>query len=271
MTALLLLDPLAGASEEATLLAASLLPPGVPLAGGAAGDDLNMKSTLVACGTRVSSDAVVIATIFSRAPLGLGVSHGHEPMSRSLRITRAEGNVVHEIEGRPAWDVWRDETREQAARLGLNVDGLSREAETPFLLRFEAGLSSGSAYKIRAPLSRGSDGSVSFACGIPQGSVIRITESVSERQVTSARDAARRARARLQGAEPAGALVFDCVCRNLILGEQFADAVRGMSEELGGARLAGFETYGEIALDAGDMSGFHNTTSVVLAFPVERT
>lgn len=40
-----------------------------------------------------------------------------------------------------------------------------------------------------------------------------------------------------------------------------------MVEELGGAPLAGFETYGEIALDAGDMSGFHNTTSVVLAFP----
>jgi methyl-accepting chemotaxis protein len=40
-----------------------------------------------------------------------------------------------------------------------------------------------------------------------------------------------------------------------------------MSEELGGAVLAGFETYGEIALDVGDMSGFHNTTSVVLAFP----
>jgi methyl-accepting chemotaxis protein len=31
--------------------------------------------------------------------------------------------------------------------------------------------------------------------------------------------------------------------------------------------VAGFETYGEIALDVGDMSGFHNTTTVVLAFP----
>ena len=44
-------------------------------------------------------------------------------------------------------------------------------------------------------------------------------------------------------------------------------AVKGISEELGGVALAGFETYGEIALDVGDMSGFHNTTSVVLAFP----
>jgi len=41
----------------------------------------------------------------------------------------------------------------------------------------------------------------------------------------------------------------------------------GLGEELGGVPVAGLETYGEIALDAGDMSGFHNTTSVVLAFP----
>ena len=40
-----------------------------------------------------------------------------------------------------------------------------------------------------------------------------------------------------------------------------------ISDELGDVPLAGFETYGEIALDAGDMSGFHNTTTVVLTFP----
>ena len=71
----------------------------------------------------------------------------------------------------------------------------------------------------------------------------------------------------LGGEKPAGAIVFDCICRNLILGDRFGDAVRGISEELGGVPLAGFETYGEIALDAGDLSGFHNTTTVVLAFP----
>jgi methyl-accepting chemotaxis protein len=52
----------------------------------------------------------------------------------------------------------------------------------------------------------------------------------------------------------------------LILGAEFAGAVKGISSELGGVPVAGFETYGEIALDAGDMSGFHNTTTVVLNF-----
>jgi methyl-accepting chemotaxis protein len=265
-TALMLLDPLAGNGEEAALAAASLLGPDVPLAGGAAGDDLHMKETLLACGSDASSDAVVIAVLFSRKPLGLGVCHGHEPLSGPLRVTKAEGSVVREIEGRPAWDVWLDETRAHSSRRGADVAAMRKEDEGSYLLRYEAGLATGRAFKIRAPLSRNDDGSINFACGIAEGAVLRITQSTPERQIESARKAARQAGDRLHGAA-AGALVFDCICRNLILGDQFVLAVRGMSEDLGGAPLAGFETYGEIALHAGDMSGFHNTTSVVLAFP----
>jgi hypothetical protein len=264
-TALLLLDPLAGNGEEATLIAAARLGPNVRLAGGAAGDDLAMKATQVLGGRRCAGDAVVVALLFSRKPLGVGVCHGHRPLSPPLRVTRAEGNVVHEIEGRPAWDVWLERTRDHAR--SANVAPPTAETEGEYLLRFEAGLAAGAEYKIRAPLARTSDGAISFACGIPMGTVIRITESDPERQVASAREAARQARAQLGADKPAGALVFDCICRKLILRDHFERAVRGMAEELGDVPLAGFETYGEIALDVGDMSGFHNTTSVVLAFP----
>ena len=266
-TGILLIDTMAGNCEEVSLIAAAELGADAPLAGGAAGDDLKMQSTLVSCGARAISDGVVIAQIFSKVPLGLGVCHGHKPLSAPLRVTKAHGNVVEEIEGRPAWDVWRDSTRSAAKAQGIDVDALASSDETAFLLRFEAGLAAGAEYKIRAPLSRTADGAISFACGVPEGAVIRITESAPKAQVESAREAARRAKAKLDGRAAAGAIVFDCICRNLILNEEFGSAVRGMVDELGGAPIAGFETYGEIALDAGDMSGFHNTTSVVLAFP----
>lgn len=265
-TGVMLLDPLSGNAEEATLMCAGLMDGAVRLAGGAAGDDLAMKATQVALGSRVASDAIVVASIFSKKPLGIGVSHGHTPLSEPLEVTRAEGAVVHEIEGRPAWDVWKERTAEAAQAAGIDPDALSGDDVGGFLLRFEAGLANGREYKIRAPLARGDDGSLSFACGVPQGAVVRITESTADRQVDSAIEAANRARAQLDG-EPAGAIVFDCICRNLILGERFDDAVDGVSKALGGAPVAGFETYGEIALDVGDMSGFHNTTTVVLAFP----
>lgn len=266
-TALVLLDALSGSSEEAALHVATLLGGDLPMAGGAAGDDLQMKAPYVACGPQVASDAIVVATIFSKSALGLGVSHGHEALSRPLKITRAHGSVVHELEGRPAWDVWLEETRERADQSGYGASTLTADRITPFLLHYEAGLSTGHGYKIRAPLSKNDDGSINFACGIAEGATIRITESVAERQVQSAREAARNARQALGGKKVAGAVVFDCICRNLILGADFATAVRGMSEELGDVPIAGFETYGEIALQVGEMSGFHNTTSVVLAFP----
>ena len=266
-TGLLLIDTMAGNCEEVALIAASELGADEPLAGGGAGDDLKMESTIVSCGERAASDAVVIGQIFSKAPIGVGVCHGHRPLSQPLKVTKAKGNVVGEIDGRPAWEVWRESTRDAAMMQGLDVDALASSEETSFLLRFEAGLAAGEEYKIRAPLSRSADGSITFACGVPEGAVIRITESTPKDQIVSAREAARRAKQKLGGRPPAGAIVFDCICRNLILRDEFGDAVKGMVEELGGVPVAGFETYGEIALDAGDMSGFHNTTSVVLAFP----
>jgi methyl-accepting chemotaxis protein len=266
-TGILLLDPLAGNGEEVTLLTAFQLGADEPLAGGAAGDDLHMKATHVSCGSEAASDAMVVAQIFSKQPLGIGVCHGHAPLSEPLRVTRASGNVVQELDGRPAWDVWLERTRAHAQSRGVDLAKMTRAEEGAYFLRYEAGVEAGTAFKIRAPLSRSDDGAISFACGVPEGTVLRITESEPERQVASAREAARRARAQLGGARAAGALVFDCICRNLILGAEFSTAVQGMSAELGGAPLAGFETYGEIALDAGDLSGFHNTTSVVLAFP----
>lgn len=259
-TAILLLDPMAGSGEEATLAAAAMLGEGVKLVGGAAGDDLEMTRSEVGLGSEAVGDAVVIALIFSNKRLGVGVSHGHTALSAPLKVTKASGNVVFELDGRSAWEVWLEQT-------GRSGSPPAREDEGAYLLTYEAGLAAGSQLKIRAPLSKNDDGSIAFACGIPQGAVVRITESTPSRQIASAAEAAKRARLQLGASVPAGALVFDCICRNLILKEDFARAIRAMSDELGGAPLAGFETYGEIALDVGDMSGFHNTTSVVLAFP----
>jgi len=103
-TGVLLIDTMAGNCEEVTLMTAAELGADLPFAGGAAGDDLKMQSTTVSCGARAASDAVVIAQIFSKAPLGLGLCPGHRPLSNPLRVTKAHGNLGRETEGRPRWD-----------------------------------------------------------------------------------------------------------------------------------------------------------------------
>ena len=260
-TAIVLLDALAGVSEETTLLVADALGDDVRLAGGAAGDDLAMKAPLVGVGGQTGSNSLALAMLFTKKPLGVGVCHGHKALSGPLKVTKSQGATVFEVNGRPAYDVWREETM----KAGIDPDKIADKDIGAYLLQFEAGLDAGAVPKIRAPLSKGKDGSLSFACGIPEGAVIRIHRGEPLPQIASAREAAKRAKEQL-GGKVAGALVFDCICRNLILGDRFGEAVRGIRDELGGVPLAGFETYGEVALGAGDMSGFHNTTTVVLAF-----
>lgn len=269
-TGIVLLDPLSGACEDISLLLSNLMGWDVRLAGGAAGDDLKMKETKVAMGAKVSSNAVALGLIFSKKPLGVGVAHGHEPLSKPMEITKAEGNIVKEIAGRPAWEVWKEITREDNRKQGFkDVSELTTADEIgAFLLRYEAGIPTlTQTYKVRAPLAIKPDGSIIFACGISQGSYIRIMHSAAAKQIESARLSASKALQQNGGAKVAGAVVFDCICRNLILKNQFAQALKAIRDELGGVPIAGFETYGEIAMDAGDMSGFHNTTTVVLTFP----
>jgi methyl-accepting chemotaxis protein len=262
-TGIVLLDPFAGHGEEAALLLATALGD-QPLVGGAAGDDLVMKSTEVGLPGRVASDALVVATLFSKRPLGIGVKHGHRSLSaESFRVTRADGSVVLEIDGRPAWDVCREVASERARSVGLDPEG----KPGAFLLRFEAGLRVGGEFKVRAPLAPQPGGGILFATPMEEGTVFHIMESDGSAQIESALVAATRAREALGGTRVAGALVFDCICRKLILEDSFGGMLRQVSESLGGAPLAGFETYGEIAMNSGDMSGFHNTTCVVLAFP----
>ncbi len=261
-TNIVLLDSLAGHGEEAALLVAASIGD-VPLVGGAAGDDLAMKQTVVGLGARAAPDAIVVASIFSREPLGIGVCHGHKPLTDPIRVTRANGSVVEELDGRPAWDVWREKTASRARELGLDAEA----SPGAYLLRFEAGLRIGHEYKVRAPLSPKPGGGILFATPVLEGTVFRIMESDPSAQVESAATAAREAREALGGKPVEGALVFDCICRKLILGDRYVDALTSVSAELGSVPLAGFETYGEVAMNSGDMSGFHNTTTVVLAFP----
>ncbi len=65
--------------------------------------------------------------------------------------------------------------------------------------------------------------------------------------------------------EPIGVIAFDCIARRGVLGEQrILDEIERIGAQAGGAPVAGFYTYGEIARTRG-ISRFHNQTLVTLA------
>lgn len=268
LSAILLIDGLAGKGEESALAALDALGPNVKFSGGAAADDLKFKETYVFTNDKVSSNAASLTLAASRVPVAIGVKHGHSPISPPLTITKAEGSVLYEVEDRPAFEVWKEYAAERAKGIGIDVEKLKDPTEIgSFLIRYEVGLLTGKEYKVRVPLSTNPDGSINFACSIFKGSVMRIMESPKEAQIASAKKAAEIALTGARGMKLAGAIVFDCVCRAIILGDEFYKGVDAIKGVIGNIPLIGFETYGEIAMEIGQLSGFHNTTTVVLLIP----
>ena len=237
----------------------------IPYVGGSAADALALEETHVFVDDEVVSDAIGLGLIVSEKPFGLAVQHGHEPIAGPMVATDTEAGTIAELDGDPALDAYRAAVREPAREhYGIDVDDLGAGELQQLLTFFEFGIRTGEDdYKVRWPgLTPDTSGPLVFPGTIPQGTELYVMHSPKAAQISSAREAGRTAVESLDGHRPAGALVFDCACRGAILGEEFDEAVAAM-----GAPLAGFETYGEVNLQPGEMRGFHNTTSSILLFP----
>jgi hypothetical protein len=115
------------------------------------------------------ADGAAVLHTFSRTPWGVGVDHGLKATTRAMRVTRATRNVVHELDGRPAFDVYR----EYAEKKGVN---LQRESAGPFLIGNELGISSSTRSSAPARPLRRADGSLSCAADIPEGAHVAILD-----------------------------------------------------------------------------------------------
>ncbi|MGI8684613.1 MAG: FIST signal transduction protein [Acidimicrobiales bacterium] len=257
---LLLTDGLAGDQREAVLGAYQVVGAEVPLVGGCAGDGLKMKATFQLHGTEVLDNAVVAAAISSDAPIGIGVRHGWRPVGDPMLVTASGGNRVHQLDARPALDVYLQ-------RLSAPAEARTDPAAfTRFALTHPLGLSRRSGEEVRFVTGADFD-ERSLACvaQVPRGAQAWIMEGDDDSVLAATDDACREAVEALGGRAPLGVLAFDCIARRGVLGDEGIEReIQRISGYAAGAPVAGFYTYGEIARTRG-ISGFHNQTLVVLA------
>jgi hypothetical protein len=256
---LLLTDGLSGDQQQVVRGAYGVVGAGVPLVGGSAGDDLKMTRTFQLYDDQVLTDAVVAAGIASDAPLGIGVRHGWRRVGEPMLVTRSSANRVCTLNDRPALEVYLEHlgvgeppTEEGFPRLALTHPfGLSR-SDGEELVRFIGGADF-------------ADGSLRGIAEIPQGGLVWIMDGDADSVLTATDAACRDSLAALDGRPPLGMLAFDCIARRGVLGEQgIHTEIQRLAATAGGAPVAGFYTYGEIARTRG-MRGFHNQTLVVLS------
>jgi hypothetical protein len=260
-TTVTLVDGLSGAGEKFVESIVESTQALHQVVGGAAGDEGKFQATHVGDPEKTGTDMATALHLFTRGPWGMGIGHGLEATTEKMRVTKAKANVVQEIDGRPAFAVYQEHARKRGVTLSPATAG-------EYLIANELGIiMAGKVTRARAPLSVGKDGSLTCAAEVPQGSHVAILDGKPDTMVAAAREAASEALRNLQGQEPAGVLLFDCVCRGLILKDGFQREIDAVREVMGDVPVAGFLTYGEIASYSGRIESWHNTTAVALAIP----
>jgi hypothetical protein len=240
---------------------ASALGPQVPIAGGTAGDNGEFRNTRQFFGAEVLSDSIVAVGFSGDFSLGTGVSSGWSPIGIAKKVTRACGNIVYELNGQPALEVYE-------RFLGKHADKLpSVGVEYPLgLVDVEQGSCDGSFQLLRATMSvNRCDGSIVFAGEVPEGAMVRLTCGDHASILNASQQAALSALEDLGNTSPAIVFFFSCMARKIVLGRRTREEIDRIRLAVGPKLpIVGFYTYGEYCrVRRGGPSLLHNETACV--------
>jgi hypothetical protein len=229
----------------------------VPVVGGAAGDDRQLRRTGVFHGDLVLTGGAAGIWVGSPWPLPVAVGHGWRPVGRPLLVTEVDGTVVQEIDGRPAVEVIREQ-------LGGDQPG-----EHAGWLR-RSGYHPSQAFGLIEPdgslLIRGAylddEGRLRTLAPLPTYAPIQVAISEPDDMLGVVKGIVTRA---TEGRDPSVVLGFSCVARLDLLGERGHEEAARLQEAAGPATATfGFYTYGEYARTT-SAAGYHNATLAALA------
>lgn len=251
----------AGVGVNATPLVAALaegLPPGTPISGGLAGDGSRFERTWVLAGGAARHQQVCAVGLYGdRLRVGGGYAGGWSDFGPLRRVTRSRGNVLFELDGRPALDLYKE-------YLGRMADGLPAAALLfPLSIRCPR---SGGEPLVRTILGIDEEArSMTFAGDIPEGFEARLMRATGEGLVNSAGRAIEQAMRGLPASTPSLVVSVSCIGRRLVLGERTEEEIESLMEGApAGATHIGFYSYGEIAYASGSgTSQLHNQTMTV--------
>lgn len=235
------------------------LPANVTLTGGLAGDGPNFSKTVIVepDGTVATESIAAIGFYGDSLQIGFGSRGGWDSFGLDRLVTKSKENVLYEIDGQPALDLYKSFLGDRAKDLpssGLLFPLSMRDSED------------------RAPVVRTilgiseEDKSLTFAGDIPQGSFVRLMKANTDRLINGAEEAAIAAK---NGAKesPEFALLVSCVGRKLVLKQIVEEEVESVSDVLDKPVITGFYSYGEIApFNQNVQCELHNQTMTITTF-----
>jgi hypothetical protein len=239
----------------------AMVPASILVTGGLAGDGSRFQRTWVTDARGVARSGVVTAVGLYGDSLrvGFGSAGGWDILGPERRITRSAGNVVYEIDGKPALALYK-------RYLGTRAAGLPATA-----LLFPLSVRSGPDDPnrlVRTILGVDESAqSMTFAGDVPQGFSAQLMQATLDHLIDGSTAAA--AAAFTGPDDVAGetlAVAVSCVGRRLVLGERAEEELEASASQAGpGACQVGFYSYGEVCPHPWGTGGaeLHNETMTI--------
>jgi hypothetical protein len=236
------------------------LPSDVSLTGGLSGDGDRFKETLVLWDDLPERDTIAALGFYgNRLKVGCGSLGGWDSFGPERFITRSTGNVLYELDGKSALELYKKYLGEHAK--GLPATGLL----FPLSLRTQEGETG----VVRTILSvNEKEQSMTFAGDVPQGSYARLMKANFDRLIDGSIGAAKTSCDALGSSTPDLAVLISCVGRKLVLKQRIEEEVEGVRDVMGPETiLTGFYSYGEISpFNPTAKCELHNQTMTITTF-----
>jgi hypothetical protein len=234
--------------------------PGVVLSGGLAGDGARFSQTLVSYGGSTLPNSIVAIGFYGSAiRIAHGSAGGWDEFGPGRSITRSAGNVLFELDGLPALDLYERYLGEEAKDLPSSGLLYPLKVWDPAAPETEV---------VRTILSIDREArSLTFAGDVPNGWSAKLMRGSFHRLTDGATRAAQHADSSFAaaGLTPELCLFVSCVGRRLLMQQRTEDEVAAVGNVLGSAvPIAGFYSYGEISPDnVTNFCGLHNQTATL--------
>jgi hypothetical protein len=235
-------------------------PQHIPVTGGLAGDGDRFRKTFVGL-NQLPQEGIIIGIGFygNSLNIGHGSFGGWDEFGPTRIITRSEQNVLYEIDGKNALDLYKE-------YLGPYKDELPGSALLFPLSLKEPG---SNEHVVRTILSiNEQEKSMLFAGNLQQGSTVRLMKANFDKLIDGSSVAAKNSFTSLANGDPQLALLISCVGRKLILqgrtDEEVAAAKKIFNDNV---PIAGFYSYGEISpFTPSARCELHNQTMTITTF-----
>lgn len=214
------------------------LPKGVIVTGGLAGDGDAFKKTLVGLDSLPAEGGIVAVGFYGQLVFSYGTAGGWEPFGPERLITKSDKNILLELDGKPALDVYKTYLGKYSTRLPASA------------LLFPLGIWTDRTgdHLVRTVLSiNEKDKSMVFAGNMPEGAFARFMRSNCEKLVDASLNAAKQSIGN-NTKQPELAILISCVGRKLVMDQSIEEEVEAVKSIYGNNTvITGFYSYGEIS------------------------